>query len=67
MEVKTRRTDYQKTCQHWLDRMRDHKDVIVSKWGQQVFDDYDRYLSTCVYAFEKHYQSLAMYQLRRID
>jgi cyclopropane-fatty-acyl-phospholipid synthase len=67
MEVKTRRTDYQKTCQHWLDRMKDHKSLIVSKWGQQTFDDYDRYLSTCVYAFEKHYQSLAMYQLRRID
>ena len=66
-EVKTRRTDYQKTCQHWLDRMRDHKDVILAKWGQQTFDDYDRYLSTCVYAFDKHYQSLAQYQLRRID
>ena len=42
-------------------------DVILKKWGQQVFDDYDRYLSTCVYAFDKHYQSLAQYQLRRID
>jgi cyclopropane-fatty-acyl-phospholipid synthase len=67
MDVKTRRTDYQKTCQHWLNRMVDHKDMIVRKWGQQTFDDYDRYLSTCVNAFDKHYQSLAQYQLRRID
>ncbi len=67
MEVKTRRTDYQKTCQHWLDRLLDHKDVVVKKWGQQTLDDYDRYLSTCVNAFDKHYQSLAQYQLRRID
>ena len=66
-EVKTRRVDYQKTCQHWLDRMKDHKELIVKKWGTQVFEDYDRYLSTCVHAFDKHFQSLAQYQLRRID
>jgi cyclopropane-fatty-acyl-phospholipid synthase len=47
--------------------MRDHKDVILKKWGQQTFDDYDRYLSTCVHAFDSHFQSLAQYQLRRID
>jgi cyclopropane-fatty-acyl-phospholipid synthase len=67
MEVKTRRTDYQKTTQHWLNRLVDHKDVVVKKWGQQVLDDYVRYLSTCVNAFDKHYQSLAQYSLRRID
>jgi cyclopropane-fatty-acyl-phospholipid synthase len=65
--VKTRRTDYQKTCQAWLDRLRDHEPTIKKKWGDQVFKDYDRYLSTCVWAFEKHYQSLAQYTLRRID
>jgi cyclopropane-fatty-acyl-phospholipid synthase len=37
------------------------------KWGDQVFEDYDRYLSTCVTAFDKHYSSLAQYSLRRID
>ena len=25
------------------------------KWGDQVFDDYDRYLCTCVSAFDMHY------------
>ncbi len=35
--------------------------------GDQVFDDYDRYLSTCVTGFQNHYQSLAQYALRRID
>ena len=67
VEVKTRRTDYQKTCQAWLDRLRDHEGVIKKKWGEQVFVDYDRYLSTCVWAFDKHYQSLAQYSLKRID
>jgi cyclopropane-fatty-acyl-phospholipid synthase len=67
VEVKTRRTDYQKTTQHWLDRLVDHEAVVIKKWGRGVYDDYVRYLSTCVYAFDKHYQSLAQYSLRRID
>ncbi len=67
IELKTRRRDYQKTCQNWLDRLRDHQHVIVETWGRTTFDDYERYLSTCVYAFDEHYQSLAQYQLRRID
>jgi len=67
MDVKTRRTDYQKTCQHWLDRLVDHKEVVLKKWGRGVYDDYVRYLSTCVHAFDKHYQSLAQYSLRRVD
>ncbi|HEY2517960.1 MAG TPA: class I SAM-dependent methyltransferase [Polyangiaceae bacterium] len=67
MEMRVRRIDYQKTCQAWLDRLRDHQALIEKKWGPQTFADYDRYLSTCVNAFDKHYQSLAQYQLRRID
>lgn len=67
MEVKTRRVDYKKTCAEWLRRMHTHEDHIRATWGNEVFDDYDRYLSTCVRAFDKHYQSLAQYSLRRID
>lgn len=67
MEVRTRRTDYEKTCAEWLRRMRSHEDHIRATWGDQVFDDYDRYLRTCVLGFQNHYQSLAQYALRRID
>jgi cyclopropane-fatty-acyl-phospholipid synthase len=67
LEVKTRRLDYQKTCEHWRQRMRDHSQTIVDKWGAGLLADYDRYLSTCIRAFEMHYQSLAQYSLRRID
>lgn len=67
MEIQTRRVDYKKTCAAWLSRLRDHETEIRQRWGDQVFDDYDRYLSTCVTAFENHYQSLAQYRLRRID
>lgn len=67
MEVQTRREDYQKTCAEWLRRLRENEGEIRERWGDHVFDDYDRYLRTCVRAFEMHYQSLAQYALRRID
>ena len=63
----TRRTDYQRTTGEWLNRMKKHEKTIRQKWGDKVFDDYDRYLSTCVRAFDQHYSSLAQYELRRID
>lgn len=67
LEVKTRRLDYQKTCEHWRSRLRRNEALIRQKWGDQLFVDYDRYLSTCIRGFEMHYQSLAQYSLKRID
>jgi cyclopropane-fatty-acyl-phospholipid synthase len=67
LELKTRRLDYMKTTWHWRDRLRKNEARIRAQWGDKVFDDYDRYLSTCVRGFEKHYQSLAQYSLKRID
>ncbi|AKT41948.1 class I SAM-dependent methyltransferase [Chondromyces crocatus] len=65
--VHTRREHYQRTTGEWLRRLRLNEKTIRSTWGDKVFDDYDRYLSTCVNAFDKHYESLAQYELRRID
>jgi cyclopropane-fatty-acyl-phospholipid synthase len=67
VEIKTRRLDYMKTTWHWRDRLRKNEARIRAQFGDKVFDDYDRYLSTCVRGFEKHYQSLAQYSLKRID
>jgi cyclopropane-fatty-acyl-phospholipid synthase len=67
IEVKTRRLHYERTTWEWRKRLRDHEAHIRATWGGKVFDDYERYLSTCVKGFEKHYQSLAQYSLRRID
>ncbi len=67
VEVQTRRLHYQRTCEHWRARLRDHRQLIEKRWSAQLFADYDRYLSTCVRAFDMHYQSLAQYSLRRID
>ena len=67
LEIKTRREDYGKTTAEWLRRLRLNEATIREKWGDKVFDDYDRYLRTCVRSFDMHYQSLAQYSLRRID
>ncbi len=63
----TRREHYGKTTGEWLRRLRDNEQTIKDRWGAKLFDDYDRYLSTCVMAFDKHYSSLAQYELCRID
>lgn len=67
MQVNTRREHYGRTTGEWLRRLRLNEKTIRSKWGDQVFDDYVRYLDTCVRAFDAHYSSLAQYELRRID
>jgi len=66
VEVKTRRLDYLRTCDQWGARLRRHESAIRECYGDRVFEDYDRYLSACVTAFDKHYVSLAQYSLRRI-
>jgi len=67
VSVATRREHYGRTTGEWLRRLRLHEKTIRSKWGDQVFVDYERYLDTCVRAFANHYSSLAQYELRRID
>jgi cyclopropane-fatty-acyl-phospholipid synthase len=66
VELKTRREHYGKTTGEWLRRMREHEPLIRQKWGDQVFDDYDRYLSTCVRAFANHWSSDVQMKLRHI-
>jgi cyclopropane-fatty-acyl-phospholipid synthase len=67
VEMHSRRMHYRRTTFEWRKRLRDHEGEIRRRWGDQVFEDYDRYLSTCVKAFDNHYSSLAQYALRRID
>jgi cyclopropane-fatty-acyl-phospholipid synthase len=67
VEVRTRREDYRRTCEHWRERLRAHEAYIRDRWGEQLFRDYDRYLTACIRAFGMHYQSLAQWSLRRVD
>ena len=66
LELYTRRVHYGKTTAEWLRRMRAHEGEIREKWGDEIFDDYDRYLTTCVTAFENHYSSDVQMKLRAI-
>jgi len=66
-EVQTRREDYGKTTHEWRRRLRANEGKIRETWGGKLFEDYDRYLSTCVTAFAKHYSSLAQLRLERIS
>jgi cyclopropane-fatty-acyl-phospholipid synthase len=67
MEVKTRRSHYAKTTAEWLRRLRKHEQLIRDRWGDERFNEYERYLSGCVMVFDKGYQSLAQLLLKRID
>lgn len=67
VQVNTRRLDYKRTTAEWQRRLRLNEKTIRAQWGDQIYEDYDRYLGICVRAFDIHYSSLAQYQLRRID
>ncbi|MCA9582425.1 MAG: class I SAM-dependent methyltransferase [Myxococcales bacterium] len=66
VEVRTQRESDGKTTGEWLRRLKAHERTIRDKWGDQVFDDYDRYLSTCVRAFDAHWSSDVQMKLRHI-
>ncbi|MEM1023817.1 MAG: class I SAM-dependent methyltransferase [Myxococcota bacterium] len=66
LEVRTQRESYGKTTGEWLRRMRSHEDHIRKTWGDQLFDDYERYLDTCVRAFANHWSSDVQMKLRKV-
>jgi cyclopropane-fatty-acyl-phospholipid synthase len=67
LSVHTRRDDYAKTSGEWLRRLRSHEGTIRERWGSRTYEDYDHYLRTCVSMFQGGFQTLAQYQLRRLD
>jgi cyclopropane-fatty-acyl-phospholipid synthase len=67
VELRTRRRDYQRTTAAWLERLRQNRPTICSRWGESLYQEYERYLQACVTAFAGGYQSLAQFGLRRID
>lgn len=65
-ELRTQRTSYGRTTAKWLEGLRKHETYIRETWGDQLFDDYDRYLRTCVKAFDNHWSSDVQMKLRHI-
>ncbi|MDP3276678.1 MAG: class I SAM-dependent methyltransferase [Deltaproteobacteria bacterium] len=66
VELKTRRVHYGKTTAEWLRRLELNETKIKNEWGTQVYDDYVRYLSTCVRAFANHWSSDVQMKLQHI-
>ncbi len=66
LQLNTRRVDYGKTTGEWLRRLKLNEKKIRAQWGDQVYDDYDRYLSTCVRAFAGYWSSDVQMKLRHI-
>jgi len=67
VEMRTQRECYGRTTAEWLRRMRAHEGHIRETWGDQLFDDYERYLDTCVRAFAAHWSSDVQMKLRRCE
>ena len=65
-EMHMMRKDYGRTTAEWYRRFLEHEDVIRAKWGDRVFEDYDRYLGLCPKAFAKHWSGDVQFKLRRI-
>ena len=61
-----RRTDYRNTTNEWWQRLQRHEATIREQWGDQVYEDYDRYLGTCVRAFDNHWSGDVQMKLRKI-
>jgi len=66
IELHMMREDYGKTTAEWYRRFQLHEDKIRAEWGDQVYDDYDRYLNACVRQFRLHYSGDVQMKLRRI-
>jgi cyclopropane-fatty-acyl-phospholipid synthase len=64
-ELRMQRTSYGRTTAEWLRKLRLHETTIRSKWGDQVFVDYERYLDTCVRAFAAEWSGDVQMKLRR--
>ena len=64
VELRTQRTCYGKTTGEWLRRLRANEAEIRKTYGDAVFDDYDRYLRTCVKAFDSEWSSDVQMKLR---
>ncbi len=61
-----RRKDYRNTTAEWHRRLVANEAKIRETWGDQVYEDYDRYLGTCVRAFDNHWSGDVQMKLRRI-
>lgn len=66
LELRTQRDSYGRTTAEWYRRLQLHEKEIRERWGARVYDEYDRYLGTCVRAFAQHWSSDVQMKLQRV-
>jgi len=66
-ELRTQRTCYGKTTGEWYRRLQANEAQIREQWGDQVYDEYDRYLATCVRAFDNYWSGDVQLKLRWVE
>lgn len=62
-----RREHYARTCASWHDKLVANRDMVVERWGQSRFDEYEHYLRRISEGFTSGYGSLAQLSLRRME
>lgn len=67
VELQTRREHYARTLQHWHARFCRNERIVRERWGDERFEEYERYLLKMAEAFADGYGSLAQLSLRRMD
>jgi cyclopropane-fatty-acyl-phospholipid synthase len=63
-EMRTQRMSYRHTTAEWHRRLMLNEAFIRKQWGDRVYEDYDRYLGTCVRAFDAMWSSDVQFKLR---
>jgi len=63
-ELRTQRSSYWTTTNEWWEGLKRNEAHIRATWGDQVYEDYDRYLGTCVKAFDHYWSSDVQLKLR---
>lgn len=67
VEVQMRREHYARTLEHWHVRFVRDEHPIKERWGQERYEEYERYLRRMAEGFRRGYASLAQLSLRRVD
>ena len=63
-ELRTQRVSYRHTTNAWWEGLKKNEAEIRATWGDQVYEDYDRYLGTCVKAFDHYWSGDVQMKLR---
>jgi len=61
------RTQYARTCEAWLGRLRAHRDEATKTAGEKTVREYERYLEACVRQFNANVIELLRIAMRRVE